>query len=178
MEAATYRCPLCGRTMERNLVLFLNHTDQHVIDQVKKEHPEWVSKDGVCKPCAEYYRRQLSGESGEENIGPRGRKKRLGIGLVSLGMGLILALLFRSAQVDRIWFTILFLPFFGGMLGLIQSREKTCAFLAEQGLRNMDEGQGKVADSKAAAHLKRRGRGILVKSALAAFLLTTLLLLM
>jgi len=165
--------------MERNLILFLNHADQHVIDQVKKEHPEWVTKDGICKPCAEYYRRQLSGESREENIGPRGRKRRFGMGLVSLGMGLILAFLFRTAQVDRIWFALLFFPFFGGMLGLIQAREKTCAFLAERGLRNMDEGPpGKVADSGIATHLRLRGRGILVKSALAAFLLTTLLLLM
>jgi hypothetical protein len=67
---------LCEKTMERNLVLYLDHTQAHIIDRIKEEHPEWVEADGVCAPCAEYYTRQLSGELETANIGPGERRKR------------------------------------------------------------------------------------------------------
>ncbi len=177
MESTAYRCPLCHRTMERNLVLFLRHTDQHVIDQIKKEHPEWVAEDGVCKPCSEYYQGQLNGESPEVNIGPQGRRNRFWMGLVSLGVGWVLAFRIRN-QSNPFLTAVLFFPFFAGMLGLFQAREKTCALLAARGLRNMDQGPAPVSDSKIAGHLRRRGQSIFIKSALAALLLTLVTLLM
>ena len=159
-------------------MLFLRHTDQHVIDQIKKEHPEWVAEDGVCKPCSEYYRGQLIGESPDSNIGPEGRRNRFLMGLISLGVGLGLAFFFRTNQAGSLWRVLLFIPFFAGTLGLFQARAKTCAFLAERGLRNMDQGSGEVASSEIAQRLRRRGRGIFIKSLLAAALLTLFFLLM
>lgn len=167
MTTTPYRCPLCDRTMERNLALFLNHTDQHVIDQIKKEHPEWVEADGACKPCAEYYRKQLSGESAEENIGPRGRRNRfwMGVAMLTLGLGI-------GWRVQSLF---LFPLFFIGMLGLFQARKKTCALLAERGLRDMDTGMGRITSPAVAAQLKRRGRKVLLQAVLSAALLTVLL---
>lgn len=151
----SYRCPLCGRTLERNLVLYLGHTDQHVIDKIKEEHPEWVEANGVCKPCAEYYKRQLRGGSGETNIGPQGQRRRFVMGVLMLALSLFLALVFISTGLGRPWRLLLFLPVFLGMLGLIQAREKTCVVWAELGRGS-----------------KILGRSILVKSALAAAGLT------
>lgn len=171
---ATYQCPLCGNRMERDLVLYLDHTEQHVIEQIKKEHPEWVEADGVCRPCSEYYRRQLSGESGDSNIGPLEQRKRLVMGVAMLSLSLMLAFGMKSSGAGRALHLTLFAPLFFGMLGFIQAREKTCALLAERELRNMDIGEGRVLDPAIAKVLKARGRAIFVKAFLSAALLTAL----
>lgn len=49
-EKRTYTCPTCGETVERDLLVFLQHTDKHVIDAMKKERPDWVEDDGTCPP--------------------------------------------------------------------------------------------------------------------------------
>lgn len=174
---AGYRCPLCGREMERNLILFLDHTDQHIIDQIKEEHREWVGADGVCEPCAEYYRKQLKGELSNANIGPEGRRRRLVLGIAMLAASVVLALIFIFNGWSRPWRLLLFLPIFFGMLGLIQARQKTCALLAELGVCDMDSGERKIDDVAVRSRLKVRGRGILVKSVLSAAALTALILL-
>jgi len=33
------------------------------IDEIKKQHPEWVENSGVCKRCVMYYEEQLGGKS-------------------------------------------------------------------------------------------------------------------
>ena len=169
-----YQCPLCGRKMARDLLLYLDHTQQHVIEQIKKEHPEWVTEDGVCQPCAEYYRKQITGKAGDTNLGPRGSRKRFILGAGMALATLALAFYFRSAGAPQGWRLFLFAPLFGTFIGLIQAREKTCAVLAEMGLRDMDRGEGKIADTEVAGRLRVRGRLILAKSALFAGLLTLL----
>lgn len=167
-----YRCPLCEKAMERNLVLFLTHTKRHIIDRIKEEHPEWVEKDGVCKPCAEYYERQLSGEGRLENIGPAERRKRVVMGMVALISAVVLAMILAVKDVPGVWFLPVFAPLFLAMLGFLQSRGKTCTLLAERGLQNLDGGEGKVQDPKIARQLKRHGRLIILKSIFMAAILT------
>ena len=58
-----YTCSLCGENVGNELLAFIDHTDQHVIDQIKAKHPEWAQDNGLCKKCEEYYRAQLKGES-------------------------------------------------------------------------------------------------------------------
>ncbi len=160
--------------MERDLALFLSHTDQHVIDQIKREHPEWATADGVCKPCAEYYKKQLSGEPAGANIGPHGRRKRFLMGIGMLVLACILAFLFRSSGAGRLQHLLLFIPIFFGIFGLIQAREKTCAVLAEFGVRDMDSGQCRIDSGDVARSLKARGRKIFLTSILWASVLTAL----
>ncbi len=59
------------------------------------------------------------------NIGPKERQKRLIFGIVSLAVGVVIGLVLLSSDVTAWARIVLFLPFFGGGVGVFQSREKT-----------------------------------------------------
>ena len=59
------------------------------------------------------------------NIGPKETRKRLLMGVAMLAMGVVLAVIFTHAGVSRGWYSILFLPFWMGTLGISQARKKT-----------------------------------------------------
>ena len=48
-------CPICGDSVPLEMVDFHAECEQWTIDQIKKEHPEWVEADGLCPKCLEYY---------------------------------------------------------------------------------------------------------------------------
>ena len=52
-------CPTCGKKLPRDIAVIIPHTDGHIIDVIKKEHPPWVEKDGICNKCYTYYKQQL-----------------------------------------------------------------------------------------------------------------------
>lgn len=56
---ANYICPTCGEPVERDLLVFLHHTDRHIIDALKELHPEWVEEDGESPKVLDFYRAQL-----------------------------------------------------------------------------------------------------------------------
>ncbi len=45
-------CKLCGAQTED--IFF--ELETMVIDMIRKENPEWVEADGVCKRCIEHYK--------------------------------------------------------------------------------------------------------------------------
>ncbi len=57
-----YQCPICGEKVPRDLALFLQHGNQHVIDSIRKANPHWDKEDGVCSRCVDYYQKVLRGE--------------------------------------------------------------------------------------------------------------------
>ena len=57
-----YICPVCGKKIERDLLAFMDHTEQHIVSEIKKKHPDWEEGDAMCKKCVDYYRRQMKGE--------------------------------------------------------------------------------------------------------------------
>ena len=59
------------------------------------------------------------------NIGPKETRKRLLMGVAMLAMGVVLAVIFTRAGVSRGWYSILFLLFWMGTLGISQARKKT-----------------------------------------------------
>ncbi len=59
------------------------------------------------------------------NIGPRERRKRLIMGVVTLGVSGAIALTLILADVGRWWRIGLFFPFWLGALGVFQARENT-----------------------------------------------------
>jgi hypothetical protein len=68
-----YQCPICDEKVSRDFAHFLEHGNQHVIDSIRKAHPDWEREDGVCQKCVEYYQKVLRGEptQGNENCGKK-----------------------------------------------------------------------------------------------------------
>lgn len=56
-----YSCSVCGEKIEGDLVTLQEHTDKHIIDLLKYDHPEWVKSNGICPKCVEYYRTEIQG---------------------------------------------------------------------------------------------------------------------
>ena len=59
------------------------------------------------------------------NIGPREIRKRLIMGVATLAIGVVMAVIFTHAGVSRGWYSVLFLPFWMGTLAISQARKKT-----------------------------------------------------
>jgi len=59
------------------------------------------------------------------NIGPRGQRRRLTFGVVSLGAAVLLGLLLFGVDAARPWRLVLFAPLWIGALGIFQARDKT-----------------------------------------------------
>ena len=55
-----YVCPTCGEKVPRDLLVFLSHTEDHIVDVVKRQHPDWIEGDGFCKRCYNYYKNELT----------------------------------------------------------------------------------------------------------------------
>ena len=164
-----YKCPLCGKMMNRDLGIFLEHTNEHIIDKIKESHPEWIESDGACQMCVDYMKMELSGDVGKVNIGPGERKKRVTLGWAMLVIGVFLGSWMSQNKVPVIWRLMLLFPFFLASLGIIQACEKTCAFLAVMGRQNMDSGVLQMVDQKVISQLRWRGMLIFIKSLLLAF---------
>lgn len=54
-----YVCPICNAELPRELENIIEHTDAHIVDVIKKSHPKWVEKDGTCRKCYEWYKKQM-----------------------------------------------------------------------------------------------------------------------
>ena len=57
-----YKCSVCGEKIDGGPLVFIKHTEIHIINHIKKDHPDWVEESGVCPKCENYYRQQLKGE--------------------------------------------------------------------------------------------------------------------
>ena len=56
-----YNCSVCQKIVEGDMVVYMDHTQDHIIDLVKRDHPQWVEANGICKPCYEYYKAEIEG---------------------------------------------------------------------------------------------------------------------
>ena len=108
------------------------------------------------------------------NIGASGRRQRLLGGAISLVIGIAAAALLVTGVggVPRGARLLLFLPFLGAALGLMQARDHTCVRLAARGQRDLDRGSEAVADPWLSTQLKRQAREVVIEAALAAAFLT------
>jgi hypothetical protein len=52
-------CPVCHKKIPYELHAINSHTERHIVDEIKKKHPEWVEGDGMCGKCYDYYKKQL-----------------------------------------------------------------------------------------------------------------------
>ena len=56
-----YQCSVCQKAIEGDMAVYMDHTQNHIMDLVKRDHPQWVQSDGLCKPCYEYYKAEIEG---------------------------------------------------------------------------------------------------------------------
>ncbi|MCQ9206517.1 MAG: hypothetical protein NG740_01345 [Omnitrophica bacterium] len=48
--------------MPRSLQFIVPHTEEHIVNEIKKKHPSWVEANGVCKKCYDFYKNQMRPE--------------------------------------------------------------------------------------------------------------------
>ena len=56
-----YTCSVCKQKVTGDMGVYMEHTEKHVIDLIKHDHPEWIETSGICKKCVEYYRAEING---------------------------------------------------------------------------------------------------------------------
>jgi len=56
-----YRCDICKKNVVGSAVVYIKHTEKHIIDFLREKYPDWSDEDGLCKKCYEYYFRELKG---------------------------------------------------------------------------------------------------------------------
>ena len=151
---AVYTCPTCGEKMERDLSLFMDHTDKHIVDEVKKLHPAWVADDGFCSKCLDYYKKARLGEA--PNLDAGGVRQRWALGVIGFGSAAALWFWLHSSGAPRSERLALFFLFFAGILGMVQAKKKFCVVIAQ----------------KQVAAMRRRAFRILLVTALLSALLT------
>ena len=169
---AIYTCPTCGNKMERDLLLFIRHTDAHVVEELKKRHPNWITNDGYCPKCLEHYKASLKGESIVANIGGNEVTKRQALAVVGIvaSVGLYLALVFSHApRLYRLW---LLISLWATFLGYFQGRKRHCVVLGMKGERNMGGGEETISDTASRERLRRESLRILFLCALLTTALT------
>ena len=171
---AIYTCPTCGIKMERDLLLFTQHTDQHVVDELKKRHPDWITEDGYCPRCLDHFKRSMTGGVDETsrkyasiqliNIGTREGKKRFVTGIAVLVIAVLVFLWLRSGDYEKNLSLALFPLFFGAILCFLQAKKNLCVVLAFKDARNMDAGEQKITDAEMARSLRRESAKIIFLS--------------
>jgi len=56
-----YTCSVCSQTVAGDLIVYKEHTEKHILDLVKHDHPEWVDEKGLCQQCYKYYKGEIDG---------------------------------------------------------------------------------------------------------------------
>jgi len=57
-----YTCSICGEVVKEDLKAFLEHGEEHIVDEIQKKHPDWAAEDGICHKCLDYYKHQIKGD--------------------------------------------------------------------------------------------------------------------
>ena len=133
---SAYTCPTCGETMERDLSLFMDHTDKHIVEEVKKLHPNWITEEGFCPKCADYFKKAMSGEA-TTNLDAGGIRQRVVLGAAGFGAALAIFFWLRGERAPQAGALYLFPLFFFGALGFWQAKRKLCVVIAQKQTESM-----------------------------------------
>ena len=110
------------------------------------------------------------------NIGPRERRKRRLLGIVSLTVAVGVAFVLVAFGAPRWSRLVVFFPLWMAGLGLLQAREKVCIALAARDQRNMDSGAEPVADDALATRLREKAAALHRRALLVAAAITVVVL--
>jgi len=58
-----YKCSTCNEEIDGDLLIYIDHTEEHIMDEIKLSHPDWIEKNGLCQKCVDYFRRQMKGNT-------------------------------------------------------------------------------------------------------------------
>ena len=36
-----YKCSVCSKSIEGDLLVYINHTESHIMDEIKNKYPQW-----------------------------------------------------------------------------------------------------------------------------------------
>lgn len=121
--------------MERDLSLFMEHTDKHIVEEVKKQHPAWVTKEGFCPKCVDHFKRAMHDPQSltqDADLDASGVLKRAALGLVGFTAAALVFVWLESIQAPRRWRLLLFPLFFTGLFGYLQAKQKFCVVIAQK----------------------------------------------
>jgi hypothetical protein len=110
------------------------------------------------------------------NIGPRQRRRRLTGGLFFAAATVLVAAGLVGSGAPRGWRVLVALPAAAAAIGIFQARAQTCVALVRMGVRNMGGGNERVADDGVMAAMRAQSRRVYVQTAVAAALVTALVL--
>jgi uncharacterized membrane protein len=111
------------------------------------------------------------------NIGPRERRKRRLLGIVSLTVAVAVAFVLVSFGAPRWARLVVFFPLWMAGLGLLQARAQTCIALAARGVCNMDEGEETIHDDALASRLREKASAVHRRALMVAAAITVVVLL-
>lgn len=157
--------------MERDLLLFARHTDMHIVDELKKMHPEWVTNEGYCPKCLDHFKAAMRGEKAVANIAGSEIKKRQIVGALTLAVSILSLIFLARSGAPRIIRLFLWFPFFASTVCFFQVKKSHCVVLGMKGKRNMDHGEEAVTDEIEKKRLRLESASILWMS----FLFTSFL---
>ena len=109
-----------------------------------------------------------------ENIGPRQRRRRIRFGVVMLVLGGVIAGVLLGVHAERALRVVVAVPFIAGSVGLFQVWARTCVVFAARKVKNMDEGEVPVTDSRELQTLLRQARLVWIQGIALGVVLTAL----
>lgn len=147
----SYTCPTCGEKLERDLTRLYEHTDQHIVDAIKKQHPEWVAENGFCKRCMSHFRDAIrqsheGGKPATVNITLAGSRRRIVQSAISALLAAFISFLLIRFHVPDYFHVLFFMAVAVSMLCLLQANKKICVVYGLQGMKDMENGEEIIRD--------------------------------
>jgi hypothetical protein len=106
------------------------------------------------------------------NINVAGRRRRLIFGIVQFTITLVVLGGMLFIGLDRLWRVPLLFFFWAAAIGFFEATDKTCVAHASLGTRELTHKIEKVEDQAELSQSRRQARKLMLKSFLAALLLT------
>jgi hypothetical protein len=107
-----------------------------------------------------------------ENIGPRQRRRRIRAGIVMLVLGGAIAGVLLGLHAERALRVVVAVPFIAGSISLFQVRARTCVLFAARKVKNMDQGEVPVTDSRELQTLVLQARLVWIQGIVLGVVLT------
>jgi hypothetical protein len=93
------------------------------------------------------------------NIGPKGRRQRLTVGLVGMAVSAVATVVLLVSAAPAWLAVLLIVPWWMAALGIFQARAQTCVALAAKGQRDLDSGPEPQPDAERDA-IRRQARRV------------------